>query len=406
MYTPPQKIIDNYAKVMVRFALNGGTGLKKGQTVLLVGTEVTKPLFMACRREIYKAGGNVVMHYLPDNTSRSGADFDFYANASSAQISHFPAKLHEGLLSDIDCSIYLYAETDMHTLEHADPKKIIARSAAFNPWFKAYFAKTDAGKFFWTLCLYGTPAMAKEAGLSEKQYWQQIIDACFLNEIDPIKKWKETFKAIAKYEQKLNRLTPKISKLHVEGLDADLWIGMGEKRKWMSGNGYNIPSFEIFTSPDCRKTEGWIRFNQPLFYQSNRIEGIELWFKDGRVIRFKATKNEKLLKEMIKAKNANMIGEYSLTDRRLSRITKFMAETLYDENIGGKYGNTHLALGEAYKECYDGDRTNVSETEWKQLGFNDSPIHTDIMSTAPRTVTAHMKDGTTRVIYQDGEFIL
>jgi aminopeptidase len=59
-----------------------------------------------------------------------------------------------------------------------------------------------------------------------------------------------------------------------------------------------------------------------------------------------------MLLEMISAENANKIGEFSLTDKRLSRITRFMADTLYDENVGGEYGNTHIAVGNAYKDSY------------------------------------------------------
>ena len=109
---------------------------------------------------------------------------------------------------------------------------------------------------------------------------------------------------------------------------------------------------------------------------------------------------------MIATKNADRIGEYSLTDRRFSRITKFMAETLYDENIGGKNGNTHLALGMAYHDCFLDDPGELSPEDWENLGFNDSSVHTDIISTAPRTVTAHLKSGKTKIIYEKGQFIV
>lgn len=58
---------------------------------------------------------------------------------------------------------------------------------------------------------------------------------------------------------------------------------IGSDRKWLSGSGANVPSFEVFTSPDWRGTNGWIRFNMPLFYQGNVIKGIRLEFEDGLV---------------------------------------------------------------------------------------------------------------------------
>ena len=129
-------------------------------------------------------------------------------------------------------------------------------------------------------------------------------------------------------------------------------------------------------------------------------------FKNGKVVKSSAKVNEKLLKEMIATPGANMVGEFSLTDKRFSRITKFMAETLFDENMGGPQGNTHIALGISYKDTFAGNVAKFTNTQAKVLGFNDSSVHTDIISTAPRTVTAHLKDGTTKVIYRNGEFTL
>jgi aminopeptidase len=83
-----------------------------------------------------------------------------------------------------------------------------------------------------------------------------------------------------------------------------------------------------------------------------------------------------------------------------------MAETLYDENVGGPFGNTHIALGKSYHDCYAGDPGAVSPEEWSRLGFNESSVHTDIVSTADRTVTATLGDGSERVIYAGGEFQL
>ncbi len=120
-------------------------------------------------------------------------------------------------------------------------------------------------------------------------------------------------------------------------------MSVGEQRRWLGGRGRNIPSFELFTSPDWRGTEGWIYCNQPLYRYGNLVKGIRLAFVDGLVSEASAEQNEQVLKEMIATEGADRIGEFSLTDRRFSRITRFMAQTLYDENVGGAHGNTHIA---------------------------------------------------------------
>ena len=109
---------------------------------------------------------------------------------------------------------------------------------------------------------------------------------------------------------------------------------------------------------------------------------------------------------MVKTKNADKLGEFSLTDTRMSRITHIMAETLFDENIGGAFGNTHVAIGMAYKDCYKGQAAKLTEADWVKRGYNDSAEHTDMISTSDRTVTAILAGGKKMIIYRKGRFTL
>lgn len=408
-YVPPKKILENYAKVLVNFALGGGArvggaGIKKGEVVLVQVPEIAKPLYAEIMRAIWKTGGHAIGRLLPSNDIVFKHDREFYLIANEDQLKHFPKNLLRGQVEDINHSISIIAETDKDSMRGVDPKKMMLRGETMKQYMEWRNEKENSGHFTWTIGLYGTSAMAKEAKMSEQEYWQQIINACFLDKKDPIKEWKKIAAKIEEYRGKLNRL--RIEKLHVEGPDVDLWVTIGEKRAWNGGTGRNIPSFEIFTSPDWRGTNGWIRFNQPLYRYGSLIENIELQFKDGKVVKSKAKKNAKVLKAMIATKNADKVGEFSLTDKRFSRITKFMAETLFDENIGGTHGNTHIALGNSYHDCFAGDPSKVAKEEWTRLGYNDSSVHTDIISTAPRTVTAYLNDGKSKVIYRNGQFTL
>jgi len=135
------------------------------------------------------------------------------------------------------------------------------------------------------------------------------------------------------------------------------------------------------------------------------IKGIYLEFKDGIICKATAEHNQKLLRDMIAVEGANKVGEFSMTDKRYSRITKFMAETLYDENIGGPNGNSHLAVGMAFDECYIG-KIKLTKSGREQVGLNDSSVHTDIITTAPRTITATLQDGTKKIIYKNGQFTI
>ncbi|HEU0317974.1 MAG TPA: aminopeptidase [Solirubrobacteraceae bacterium] len=403
-YTPPPQILERYADVLVNFALGGGAGIKPGDVVRVAAHEYAKPLYAELLRAIWRAGGHAITQYLPDDDEEYRLSRDFYELAGDDQIDFFPERYMRGLVDQLDHQVFVISTTDPQALKGVDPKRIMRTGKAMKPWMDWRMEKENAGRFTWTLGLYGTPAMAAEAGLDLEDYWQQIIDACFLDEDDPIARWREVSGQITDHVERLSALP--IDRLHVEGEDVDLWITLGEKRQWVGGSGRNIPSFEIFTSPDWRGTEGWIRFNQPLYRYGNLVRDVRLEFEGGRVVRATAAENAAVLEEMVATENADKVGEFSLTDRRFSRITKFMAETLYDENVGGPFGNTHIALGSSYHDAYAGDPDGVAKEEWARLGFNDSSVHTDIVSTADRTVTATLRDGSERVIYRDGEFQL
>jgi aminopeptidase len=100
------------------------------------------------------------------------------------------------------------------------------------------------------------------------------------------------------------------------------------------------------------------------------------------------------------------VGEFSLTDKRFSRINRFMANTLFDENFGGEYGNCHMALGASYADTYKGNPKELTREEKKRLGFNDSALHWDLVNTEKKRVVAHLASGKKKTIYENGEFAI
>jgi aminopeptidase len=403
-YTPPQEILERYASVLVDYALGGGEGVKPGEVVRVTAPESARALYLELCRAVWRAGANVIGGYYPDDEQGMGGSKAFFELASEEQLDHFPAHYMRGLVDEMDHQVSVLAEADPHALETVDPARIMRRGVALRELMDWRGEKENEGRFSWTLGLYGTEAMAAEAEMGVEEYWEQIVHACFLDEQDPIARWREVGETLERNRERLDAL--EIERVHVEGEDADLWVTIGEQRRWLGGRGRNIPSFELFTSPDWRGTEGWIRFNQPLYRYGNLVKGISLRFEDGRVVESSAEQNEVVLKEMIATEGADRVGEFSLTDKRLSRITRFMAHTLYDENVGGPFGNTHVALGRSYQDAFDGDPSGVATEEWERLGFNNSSVHTDIVSTADRVVTAQLRGGGEKVIYRDGEFQL
>jgi aminopeptidase len=130
-----------------------------------------------------------------------------------------------------------------------------------------------------------------------------------------------------------------------------------------------------------------------------------LTFDRGKVARSEAAKGESFLaKQVALDPGAARVGEFSLTDKRFSKIDRFMANTLFDENFGGKHGNCHLALGSSYSDTYKGDVSALTTEMKRRLGFNDSALHWDLVNTEDKRVTAYLAGGAKAVIYEGGAF--
>jgi aminopeptidase len=402
-YDPPAEQLERYATLLVDYALGGGDGISRGDVVLVNVPDRARLFYIELCKAVWRSGGHVLNGYKPADEADANLSRAFYEIADEEQLDFFAAKYWKGVVDEMDHALHIFCDSDPQALSGIDPARIIRSQQAFRPLQEWRVAKESAGEFTWTIGLYGTEEMAAEAQMGIEEYWEQIIAGCFLDEPDPVARWREVNAQISGHCDRLNALP--IERLHVEGEDIDLWLTLGEKRKWLGGGGANVPSFEVFTSPDWRGTEGHIRFNEPLYIYGSLIRGVELEFREGLVVSSRADENEALLREMLSAENADRVGEFSLTDSRLSRIRRFMANTLFDENTGGPFGNTHLAVGMAIKNNYDGDPGAVSEAEWERLGFNDSVVHTDIVSTTDRVVTATLTDGSEQVIYRAGQFV-
>ncbi|MDY6880146.1 MAG: aminopeptidase [Desulfatiglans sp.] len=326
----------------------------------------------------------------------------FYEKSNNRQLV-FQGPWEKTMYENLNGSIHLHAPDSLTHLYNVDPKKIGKALVARKPLRDILWKREEIGTYGWTLCQMSTSEQANKAGLSEKQHINQIIRACYLDKADPVKEWKTLFKNAQAIKKWLNSM--EIKYLHIESDSIDLRVKPGQKRRWVGISGHNIPSFELFLSPDWRGTEGVYYADQPSYRSGNYVEGVRLLFRRGRAVEFKAKKGSDFLAQQIGMdRGASRVGEFSLTDKRFSRINRFMASTLFDENYGGRYGNCHLAIGSSYSDTYDGDPAELTKEMKKDLGLNDSALHWDLVNTENKRVMAHLSTGGKTVIYEDGIF--
>ncbi|MBW1841950.1 MAG: aminopeptidase [Deltaproteobacteria bacterium] len=327
---------------------------------------------------------------------------NFYKRSNSKQlVFQIPGEDH--LCKNLNGGIFLHAPESITHLSDVAPKRI-GKVAVSRKYLRDILDKRDEkGVFGWTLCMLPTEELARHAGLTLKEYTGQVVKACFLNKTSPVEHWQNIFKNAKAIKKWLYSM--KVKHYHVESENVDLVVTPGERRKWVGLSGHNIPSFEIFLSPDWRGTEGTYYANQPSYRSGNFVENVKLEFKKGSVIKVEAKTGEDFVKTQLSIdKGANKVGEFSLTDKRFSKIDKFMANTLFDENFGGKYGNCHVALGSSYADAYDGDLKRLTKGRKQKLGFNDSALHWDLVNTEKKRVVAHLTSGKRVTIYENGKF--
>ena len=191
--------------------------------------------------------------------------------------------------------------------------------------------------------------------------------------------------------------------LTVEIPKNSIWLNTDEVDAYGNKIMPNLPSYEIFTSPDCKKTNGVVYSSKPLYYNGCYIDEFMLKFKDGEVIDCSAKKGEKALKQIVfKNKNANRLGEVALVpyDSPISNTNIVFKDTLFDENA-----SCHLALGAGFETTFENYK-NLTKEELIEKGLNDSIIHMDFMiGTKDLNIVAETEKGIVQ-IFKDGNFCI
>lgn len=399
MFTDTQ--LDKYARVLIWGMRKARTKqFSKGDVVLLRTDKSALPLADKVFQKLLELGLNPVVRInLPEDMEKT-----FFTHASDEQIT-FKVPGDEELYNHLNGLISLLGPESLTHLKDIDPSRI-GKLAVAKKYLRDILEKREnQGDFGWTLCLYPTQELASKAGLSFEEYTEQVIRAVYLDHDDPCSDWERVYNLAQEVKDWLNSL--EVEYFHVLSENTDLKVYQGEMRRWLGVSGHNIPSFELFLSPDYRYTEGVYFADQPSYRSGNVVRGVRLEFKEGQVIDVKAEEGEEFVRKQLNMdRGASFLGEFSLTDKRFSRISKFMAHTLYDENFGGEFGNCHVAVGASYADTYAGDPKELTPEKKKELGFNDSALHWDLVNTEAKVVYAYLKNKERVTIYENGKFLM
>jgi aminopeptidase len=242
-----------------------------------------------------------------------------------------------------------------------------------------------------------------DGGAALEKLWEQVVRICRLDEADPEAAWRErssVLKGVA------SRLTDRaFDALHLAGPGTDLTVGLLQSSRWIGGGEQtvdgiphmaNLPTEEVFTSPDPERVDGVVRATMPLHTQGRIIEGLTVRFERGRAVELRADSGEETLRALIaQDEGASRLGEIALVDRegRIGPLETVFYDTLLDENAA-----SHMALGSAYDAAAgDEDRDRL----------NRSSIHIDFMFGSPQVeVTGITREGERRPVLRDAAWQL
>ena len=210
--------------------------------------------------------------------------------------------------------------------------------------------------------------------------WDAVAHICRLDEDDPVAAWKERMASLIHAAASLSERRFDAIRLHGPG--TDLTIGLFASSVWLGAefttvDGLahypNLPSEEIFTTPDPLRADGYVSATLPLELFGTIIRGLRVEFEGGRVVKIDADENAETLRAAVtKDDGATRLGELALVDGggRIGPLRTVFFDTLLDENAA-----SHIALGSAYQLAV-GDAADKAR-------INQSSIHIDFMIGSP-----------------------
>jgi len=338
--------VETVAKILVDYSVE----VKPNQLVRISGLTEGTTLILAVYQKVLERGAHPFLDLGLDE-----AEELLYSRASDAQLDYIP-KFRKDMIEQIHASIGIWTDVNTKRLTNADPSKQSRRAVALRPLSDRFLERAAKKELRWTGTVYPTQAFAQDAEMSLREFEDFVYEACLVHESNPINAWKK----VSKEQQRVTDWLNKAKQIHVVGPDTDLKLEV-TGRKWINCDGHeNFPDGEIFTGPIEESVNGHIRYTYPACDYGREVEDVQLQFKEGKVVKATAAKNEQfLLKTMETDKGARYVGEFAFgTNPGIQRFTK---NTLFDEKIGG---TIHLALGKGYPET---GSKNQSAIHWDMV---------------------------------------
>jgi aminopeptidase len=379
-----QALVERYAELAVRVGVN----VQPGQEILVQAKLEHVPLVRAVTNAAYAAGARYVsVLYFDDHVRKS-----MIQNVAEEDLSWTPPHLMAAMKrveENGGARIAIAGDAEPRLMGDLDPARV--GKAKMIDLLMESMSQINRRAASWTIVACPNQGWARDVfGEPDvDKLWDAVARATRLYEDDPVQAWWEHVEGLTRRMDALNELS--FQTIHFEGDGTDLEVGLHPDSRWTSGNFTtaggirhvpNIPTEEVFTTPDFRRVKGIVSATRPLQLPTEgvTVTDLRVTFEDGRATKIEATEGREVVEaQMALDDGGSRLGEVALVDRAsaVGETGVTFNNTLFDENA-----SSHIAYGGAYTFCVEG-AAGLSPDELVERGVNHSAVHTDFMIGGP-----------------------
>lgn len=331
-------MLDPRYKKLAHLLVNHSCALKAGEKVLVEATEIPDSMLTALMEEAVAVGAIPVVVRKDERLNRKFLTLG--SPEQTAERLKVLADIELYRMKMMDAYIGMRGSHNITELSDVTPERMkLQAELLFHPVHVEQRVKHTR----WCVLRWPTPSMAQQAGLSTEAFEEFYFRVCGAN-----------YAAMDKACVPLKELMERTDKVRITAPDTDLSFSIKGISSIPCTGQMNIPDGECFTAPVRDSINGKIQFNASTIYRGTPFDDIHLTFEKGKVVAHECSNNEALGKILDSDEGARYIGEFALGFHPF--IEKPMRDILFDEKIRG---SLHMALGQAYEEADNGNRSSV-----------------------------------------------
>lgn len=402
-------------RAYARLIVEAGCALEPGNDLFVRARIDSAPFVRLIVNEAYDLGAHrVTVHFSDEAIERM--HFDRCAMDVFETVPAWLAELNNGM-ARAKTAVLTIDSDDPEAMAGIDTRKLIARAQANHKACKEFYDALDFGRCVWCIAGAASPAWARKVfpDLPEDEAVERLWNAIFAT---VRLEGSDAAAAVAAWRAHRESFVERCSWLNAQRFDAlhysnargtDLTVGLTDKHLFNGGGDTtvdgvrffpNMPTEEIFSTPDRMRAEGTVVSALPLSHNGSLIENFSLTFEGGRVVDLHAERGEDVLRSIVETdENSCRLGEVALVpfDSPIRASGVLFYSTLFDENA-----SCHLALGQGFPDCYEGG-LQMDEDELFAAGVNTSATHVDFMiGTEDLDIDGIKADGTRVAVFRNG----